>query len=448
MDNNCNASLKINVVSFNCAGFKSSREYICNSMLSNMDIIALQETWLMPHEIMLPDALSEHFHSFSMSSVNVEDGLLRGRPYGGLSLLWNKRLSQIARIVQYDDDRLLGLHCTINESSVLFLNVYLPTECLNNYDLYMSYLGKIVSLANDPEIDVICVMGDLNASPNSTHFCELQNACSDNDLVIADVHSLPPGSYTHINNNNVCSWLDHIVLSGNVSRSFGNCQIDYGGSTSDHFPISFSLSLSSGLAVNDNDVVEDQIAWDFTDENKKISFQQLLSRHLEDLQIPIPVCDGINCNNDDHCSVCDEFYELLRGIILRVAESVFGYKRNNKHIVPGWNVYVSDLHEAARRNFLYWRSIGSPREGPDAFDMRLSRARFKQALRECKREEGRMRAEALAAKMVVGDSSGLWNDIRNLCLQKPSRAGKVDDSVRELQISNMWKERFQQLLTR
>ena len=57
-----------------------------------------------------------------------------------------------------------------------------------------------------------------------------------------------------------------------------------------------------------------------------------------------------------------------------------------------------------------------------------------------------MRAEALAAKMVVGNSSGFWNDIRNLCPQKPSRAGKVDDSVGELQIANMWKERFQRLL--
>ena len=97
---------------------------------------------------------------------------------------------------------------------------------------------------------------------------------------------------------------------------------------------------------------------------------------------------------------------------------------------------MSDLHEETRREYLYRRSIGSLREGPNDYNMSLSRAKFKLALRECKREEGRVRAEALAAKMVVGDSSGLWNDIRNL------------DSVRELEISNMWKERFQQLLTR
>ena len=81
-------------------------------------------------------------------------------------------------------------------------------------------------------------------------------------------------------------------------------------------------------------------------------------------------------------------------------------KRKNKHIVPGWNIYVSELHDIARNEFLYWRANGSPREGPIAATMRTSRARFKLALRECKINEDRIKAEAMAAKMVAGDSAG------------------------------------------
>ena len=40
----------------------------------------------------------------------------------------------------------------------------------------------IFSLAKDPEIDAIFIMGDFHASPNLTHFCELQNACYEKEL--------------------------------------------------------------------------------------------------------------------------------------------------------------------------------------------------------------------------------------------------------------------------
>ena len=448
MANNNNRSLScVKSTSFDCSGFKSSREHICDALLNSMDIVALQETWLMPHEITLPDSLSGNFHAFSTSSVNVGNGLLRGRPYGGLTFMWHKRLSKVARIVTYDDERLLGLLCSFNESSVLFLNVYLPTECSSNYDEFMCYLGKIISIVNDTDVDSVCILGDFNASPSSSHYCELQNICSEHDLVVADVACLPTNSYTHVNNNsNSCSWLDHVVLSNNIVSSFDDCTIQYGGATSDHFPICFSLCPATNLVLNDHDTLENTINWDFTNLNKRMMFQQLLTRHLEMLEISIPVCSGLNCNYGDHCKAIDSFYESLRGLILKVAEAVYGFKKKNKHVVPGWNMYVSELHDTARRDFLYWRSIGSPREGPIAVIMRASRARFKLALRECKREEERMRAEALAAKMVGGDGAGFWKDVKSLCPQRPSLAGRVDDAVGDQQIVNLWKERFHCLL--
>ena len=209
---------KTNIITFNCSGIKSSREYICNFLSKNMDIIALQETWLMPHEISLPDSLSEDFEAFSISSVNVDEKILRGRPYGGLTFLWHKKLSQRAQIVKYDDDRLLGLLISYDELNVLFLNVYLPDVSNDNgNDEFMFYLGKILSIASDPEVDAICILGDFNAGSDTVRLQELMSACLENDLVVADMEVLPPDSYTHANNNNISfSWLDHAVLSRNI----------------------------------------------------------------------------------------------------------------------------------------------------------------------------------------------------------------------------------------
>lgn len=444
---NHNPSSNMRIVSFNCAGFKSSKDYICNSFLRNTDIIALQETWLMPHEISLPGTVSDDFHSFSTSSVNVGDGLLRGRPFGGLTFLWNKKLSKVARIINYDDNRLLGLLCDFDERSVLFLNVYLPTQSPDNYDEFMSYVGKIVSIANDPEIDAMCILGDFNAFPGSGHFRELENACLENDLVIADVAALPVNSYTHVNNNSSsCSWIDHVVVSRNVVSNFKDYFIRYGTPTSDHFPMGCTFCPGWNMIADNDAINEDRISWDFRDENKKLMFRQLLEYRLERFELLIPFCNGVDCVYDSHCLDIEMFYSRLRKIILEVAESVFGRKSRNRYVVPGWNVYVSEAHEEARRDFLYWRSVGSPREGPVAFVMRRSRSRFKLALRECKREESRMRAEALAAKMLAGNSSGFWHDIHNMCPQRSSRAGRIDNAIGDQEVVALWKSRFESIL--
>ena len=439
---------RLNVTSFNCCGYKSSREYIFSDIIDTFDIIALQETWLMPHEVGLPDALSEKYNAFSISSVNVNDGILRGRPYGGLAFMWHEKLNSFVRVKEFNDDRLLGLTCTLNGMTVLFLNVYLPTDAHNNYDEFMFYLGKIISIVNESEVDAVCVVGDFNANPNSPYFQELQHVCDDNDLVITDVAVLPADTYTHINNNgSSCRWLDHVVLSKNINHLFSECYVKYGGATSDHFPICFSLCNVNNIEINSSDVIEKQIAWDFNDDNKKVMFQELLSHRLASIDICVPVCNGVGCIvYDDHCAAIDNFYERLRGIILEVAVDIFGFRSRKDHAIPGWNMYVSELHNIARRDFLYWRSIGSPREGPDALNMRRSRARFKLALRECKREEERMRAEAIAAKLVVGNSSDFWKELKKICPQKRTLAGRVDDAEGEQQIANLWKGHFQRLL--
>ena len=77
---------KISVASFNCNSYKSSKEFIC-SLLPDIDILAHQETWLMPHETELPSNLHPDFIACSTSSIDTSKEILVGRPYGGLSFI-------------------------------------------------------------------------------------------------------------------------------------------------------------------------------------------------------------------------------------------------------------------------------------------------------------------------------------------------------------------------
>ena len=43
--------------------------------------------------------------------------------------------------------------------------------------------------------------------------------------------------------------------------------------------------------------------------------------------------------------------------------------------------------------------------------MKLSRARFKLALRECRRDEELMKTDAMANKLKTNDGAGFWKDV-------------------------------------
>ena len=101
MNNKC-----VKIKSFNCCGVKNKLPII-HLLCDSVDILLLQETWIMPDEVRCLDNVHLDFNVFSRSSVNNQS-LLSGRPYGGLSILWRKSLDLSVSVVDFEDNRLLG----------------------------------------------------------------------------------------------------------------------------------------------------------------------------------------------------------------------------------------------------------------------------------------------------------------------------------------------------
>ena len=76
----------LRIASFNCYGLMNKLPVI-GDMCKNVDILLLQETWLLPMDLGILDTLDDNFLAFSISSVNICEKFI-GRPYGGLSFLW------------------------------------------------------------------------------------------------------------------------------------------------------------------------------------------------------------------------------------------------------------------------------------------------------------------------------------------------------------------------
>ena len=89
------------------------------------------------------------------------------QPFKGMSFLWRKSIARMVKIVQAEDDRLLGLVIDTGSYSVLILNVYLPYYSDDNYPSCLMYLGKIESVIAEQETDGVIVVGDFNADVDS-----------------------------------------------------------------------------------------------------------------------------------------------------------------------------------------------------------------------------------------------------------------------------------------
>ena len=63
-----------------CYGLGSSREYVAE-LVKQYDLVALQETWPFPWNLAVPSTLGVDVNSFSLSSIDLTNGIKAGRPY-------------------------------------------------------------------------------------------------------------------------------------------------------------------------------------------------------------------------------------------------------------------------------------------------------------------------------------------------------------------------------
>ena len=182
-------SFNIRTISWNCNGYNSS-EYDVRLLCEQHDVLFLQEHWLREDELSKLNTLHPDFNGYGISAMKTDSSILRGRPYGGVCVLWRKSLSNSFKIMRLDDTRILGCTLAIDDDVILFINVYLPYQCDDNFDTYVQHLGIISSFIHEHSTPAIVVVGDFNAKVGSIFENELIHFVNENN-----VHVLDQGSY-------------------------------------------------------------------------------------------------------------------------------------------------------------------------------------------------------------------------------------------------------------
>ena len=94
----------------------------------------------------------------------------------------------MASFKYYDDSRLAGLELCSSSSTekYLFLNVYLPYQCEDNFDEFMEYMGKISHTIEESPCTHVCILGDFNAGVGTLFENELLELCGKHSLHMSD----------------------------------------------------------------------------------------------------------------------------------------------------------------------------------------------------------------------------------------------------------------------
>ena len=131
----------LRISSFNCKNVKTSVneiQYLCDLC----DVLLLQETWLYEFDLNFLNSLHKDFYAKGISSMDASKGIITGRPHGGMAVLWRKTLGNMCKIVDLDDNRLLGLEINSSNISILIVNIYMSFNSVDNQDEFHSCLAS------------------------------------------------------------------------------------------------------------------------------------------------------------------------------------------------------------------------------------------------------------------------------------------------------------------
>ncbi len=448
----------ISVATFNCKNAKSSIEEI-NSLCSSNDVVFLQETWLFDFDLPILGNINTDFYAKGKSSMVSTDGVVTGRPHGGIAILWRKDIAQYCRIIDYDDTRIMGIEINCDISPLIFLNLYMPCSSSENEDDFFHYLTKINSIVCDHPNPYVYAIGDFNAhlGDNSSHHLfgkNLMSFCKKENLIISDRLSLADDSFTFVSDaHGVVSWIDHVVTTLSGHAIVASMNVDYSFHSSDHFPVTMEIGIPCTYTLTSNTDSEKQtqkVKWDKVSPEQLDNYRDTTAILFGRLSLnhEVHLCTSPFCKNAAHIKEIDNLYNTLMTILRQASAILHPHKNGSKAAkqVTGWNDLCKEVHSQARDHFLRWVQDGKPRQGSSYEAMRSSRSKFKLTIRYCHDNKERLRADKLADRFLSRSSKDFWKEIKKITGNGVSLSNTIEKVTGEKLIAELWGNHYKGLL--
>lgn len=409
----------LKVVSLNCRGLVSSLRDV-QLLCDQYDVVFLQETWLAKQNLDFLNTISKRHYSYGICSVDYEQKIYSGRPFGGTAILWNKQLkaSSLCDI----DESIIGLTVDLDGSTMTLVNVYLPYCCEANTDKYLEYLGNLSVICENHQNPNLCILGDFNASSTNMFGSIFKSFCQDQNLILSDDILLPNGTFTYVSEaHGSCSWIDHCVSSSATHKSINKIEVLHNFITSDHRPLSvfFNCNMMSKRDITEPDIpVSNSVKWEKVSQQQKADYSEICKIKLTSINPPLEVlqCTDASCCDQSHLKQIDDLYASVVAALMEASNEAFTPHPQTTSFVPlaGWNRLLKDSHSTARVAYLLWKNNGKPKNGELYDDMVSKRKKFKYELRHCKKRKEQLSADALAEALHADSSpKSFWQKLKS-----------------------------------
>ena len=180
-------------------------------------------------------------YGYGVSPVDASQGIIRGRPYGGVGFLWKNKLDNHVSIVDCEYDWMCRMKINNGGGREYYLiNVYLPYDNMDELIDCFAKLGVFIYNINSTYITIV---GDFNANlSRASLFGDLLlRFCDDNTLNIIDKEILPNDAYTYVSYSwGSTSWLGHVICTADAKR----VTLTVDCALSDHHPVVGEIDLN------------------------------------------------------------------------------------------------------------------------------------------------------------------------------------------------------------
>lgn len=434
-------------MSFNCKSLKRSINGV-RKLCRNADIVLLQELWLLSFDLPILSTIDSEFGWTGKSAVDISAGLLKGRPYGGVGILYRKSAFQNVTLIECNSDRIVFIKVETNNTSFLVASVYMPTDSNENLPLFTETLGVLSStVADNCDVQAVFMLGDFNAHTNEPFYREMVDFCTEQQWICADVNKCDSETYTYISEVHGCRrWLDHCIVTSCAYNTIHKVTVLHDVLWSDHFPVLMEckLDLIKPVINNINDNFKDKVIWGERRKDQINEYTNICNNKLKEIDFPASLrscCDGM-CHNVDHRKVIDSLYENIINALKTAAIMTSTYEMRRKFkCIAGWNTYVAEAHGEARLQFQLWELAGKPWRGAIFERMQHSKKIFKAKLKWCQDRQEQIKMDKLALAHKNKQFRDFWKGTKQLNVKPglPESVGGKSDCV---EIAELFREHF------
>jgi exonuclease III len=445
-----NTCESLSIVSFNLHGLNQGRQVVRELICKVFpDFILLQEHWLTPANLYKLDIDFPEYVAIGKSAMDlcVEQGPLRGRPFGGVTTLVKRDLYKYVHIL-YCADR----YVVIRFMDYIVLNIYMP--CVGTKDRFL-IIENILQEISEYLIclygETIVIGGDLNADLNSTEHASvaINSFLSDNNLCRCDSlnSNQIESNYTYFNDAlGHYSVIDYFITSDLCKVTCYNV-VEPSVNLSDHRPIVAHFSNKKpvidyneqGCKAKEKTAVT-QLRWDHAD---LLSYYHLTGLHVQKLLEYFDNQGRSDCSKSDLINYA--YDKLVSSLQYCASISVpLHYKGFYKF---WWDQELDLLKEDSIKSHVAWKSAGRPRSGPYFNKYRSDKLAYKLRIRSSQQDEAVSYTNDLNDALLQKQGNTFWNCWRSKFSSKITRPLHIDNLTGDSDIADHFASYFKNICT-